>query len=128
MPIITSSPPPPARRRPFPSWAKLLLIIAATGGGASWLVLHGEQQKAEAAGRAAQASQAARLAREAEFAAAIAAKKVLVGMSPAQVEAAWGPPRSRTVSDGVGARQDFLHYESQTLYFVDGALVRWTTR
>lgn len=124
--------------------SKLFLSVAAvlavaSGMGAGYIKTRNERIWAEqeatlAKGRAYEEKRAARLAAEAEAAKPpsaeqlIAEKKLQVGFTPEQVERAWGKPKSRSETGGVGASQVFFHYEATTLYFVNGQLVRWTTR
>lgn len=121
------------------AWSLAAVGAVAAGMGVGYLATRNarrttEQEATLSKGRDYEEKRAARLAAEAEAAKPpsaeqlIAEKKLQVGFTPEQVERAWGKPKSRSETGGVGASQVFFHYEATTLYFVNGQLVRWTTR
>lgn len=61
----------------------------------------------------------------ADIKALVIAEKIAIGMTPDQVEAARGTPRSKTTAGGVGDQIEIWHYYSSSLYFSNGELVRW---
>ena len=120
-------------------WPLAAALAVAAGMGARFVKTRNERIWAEqeatlAKGRDYEEKRAARLAAEEEAAKPpsaeqlIAEKKLQVGFTPEQVERAWGKPKSRSETGGVGATQVFFHYEATTLFFVNGRLVRWTKR
>lgn len=120
-------------------WAGAAVLAVACGMGVGYIKTRLDRFRAEQAAAVERArpfeeARAARLAAEAEAAKPpsaeqlIAEKKLQVGFTPEQVERAWGKPKSRSETGGVGATQVFFHYEATTLFFVNGRLVRWTKR
>ena len=62
----------------------------------------------------------------ADIRAAILENKIAIGMTPADVAAAWGPTRNRFSSEGIGGGFESVDYGNMTLYFANGRLVRWS--
>lgn len=128
--------PPPLAVKPKRS----LLRQIARGIGLTFVILIGTfvavvifgtlTEKSAAKRRAADAAEfaATKAAQEAAIEKIISERKIDVGFTPDLVRRSWGEPKSKSVSGGVGHTTEFWHYEAQTLYFVDGRLVRWTTR
>ena len=69
---------------------------------------------------------AAEQRRDAEMQQLIAEHKITVGMTPAQVEASRGKPRRIYTEGGAGDQIEAWQYSSDTLYFLNGKLLRWS--
>ncbi len=57
---------------------------------------------------------------------AIANKSIQVGMTTAEVIQAWGEPKGRQRSGGVGGTAEYWSYHGHAIKFSDGKLVSWT--
>jgi hypothetical protein len=50
-----------------------------------------------------------------------------VGLLPEELEASWGIPRKKNISDGVnGRREQWIYDESTYVYFDDGKVTSWS--
>ena len=62
--------------------------------------------------------------------AAILESKIILGMTPAEVQASWGTRTASHESDGIGGRFEMWRYGDwdycTRLYFTDGKLTRWS--